>query len=281
VNSKLTNPKYSQEWDLNTGKIVREYTNHGAHISAIQLRPIWRNSTIAAPEIAQDADGPSITMNIAPKKGDVADTDIKMDETAAVKDATDDSMVIENTDGPVATPLSEEGDMNSLFGDDDEAETDEKKMVTQIEVDATASTAVPNIKIDKPVDTVDIPSAPAPEVSPTKTKGRRRASTLKKADDLYSDDEAASPSHAGPVPRFATAAQPKIARAGLPTLSPAQYKDYSDDVILVASMDGQVALHDRRVGSSRVGRLETTEKTPPWCMSVSFDGDRGGRLPRN
>lgn len=39
--------------------------------------------------------------------------------------------------------------------------------------------------------------------------------------------------------------------------------------MLVTSLDGEVALHDRRVGGSLVGKLESGPKTPPWCMSVS------------
>lgn len=58
-------------------------------------------------------------------------------------------------------------------------------------------------------------------------------------------------------------------RVGLPSLTPATYKEFSDDIMLVASLDGEVALHDRRIGSSLVGKLESGPKTPPWCMSVS------------
>lgn len=71
----------------------------------------------------------------------------------------------------------------------------------------------------------------------------------------------------------APAARPKPVRAGLPALTPAEYKDYSEDVMLVASYDGEVALHDRRVHQSKVGKLETGEKTPPWCMSACWSSD--------
>jgi len=60
-------------------------------------------------------------------------------------------------------------------------------------------------------------------------------------------------------------------RVGLPPLVPETYRQFSDDVMLVASMDGEVALHDRRIGSSLVGKLEGSLKSGPWCMSVSVD----------
>ena len=58
-------------------------------------------------------------------------------------------------------------------------------------------------------------------------------------------------------------------RVGLPPLIPETYRQFSDDVMLVASMDGEVALHDRRIESSLVGKLEGSLKSGPWCMSVS------------
>ncbi|KAJ9094013.1 hypothetical protein QFC20_006993 [Naganishia adeliensis] len=70
-------------------------------------------------------------------------------------------------------------------------------------------------------------------------------------------------------------AKPNIqAKQGLPTLTPTMYRQFSDDVMLVSAIDGEVALHDRRVaGNTLVGRLESSEKTPPWCMSACFSSD--------
>lgn len=55
----------------------------------------------------------------------------------------------------------------------------------------------------------------------------------------------------------------------IPTLSPTNYKAFSNDVLMTSSMDGQVTLIDRRMGSDPVaGRLIAGERAPPWCMSV-------------
>jgi hypothetical protein len=58
-------------------------------------------------------------------------------------------------------------------------------------------------------------------------------------------------------------------RVGLPPLAPETYRQFSDDVMLVASMDGEVALHDKRIESTLVGKLEGSLKSGPWCMSAS------------
>lgn len=56
-----------------------------------------------------------------------------------------------------------------------------------------------------------------------------------------------------------------------PVLDPLSYTMFSPDMLLTASIDGQVVLWDRRVHTPGrgVGRLWMSEKTPPWCVSVS------------
>lgn len=70
--------------------------------------------------------------------------------------------------------------------------------------------------------------------------------------------------HAGPS---------RSAANNIPLLSPTEYKQFSSDVLLTSSMDGQVTLSDRRVGGA-VGRLQPGERAPPWCMSVSCSNGR-------
>lgn len=56
-----------------------------------------------------------------------------------------------------------------------------------------------------------------------------------------------------------------------PILDPATYATFSPDLLMTAHVDGQVILWDRRVNTpgNGVGRMWMSEKTPPWCMSVS------------
>jgi transcriptional activator SPT8 len=75
-----------------------------------------------------------------------------------------------------------------------------------------------------------------------------------------------------------TASQKPSVQAGLapppkkptiPMLDPVTYGEYSSDILLAASIDGQVVLWDRRAQThGGVGRLEMSEKCPPWCLSV-------------
>jgi transcriptional activator SPT8 len=90
---------------------------------------------------------------------------------------------------------------------------------------------------------------------------------------------------AGPgVSALAQQAPRTGAASGIPVLSPAIYRQFSDDVLLYSSMDGQVVLVDRRVPSYEgtsggVGRLLPGERAPPWCMSVSGHLERGEDVP--
>lgn len=54
-------------------------------------------------------------------------------------------------------------------------------------------------------------------------------------------------------------------------LDPVSYADFSNDILMTASFDGQVTLWDRRASGMRgVGNLEANEKAPPWCISVRY-----------
>lgn len=62
---------------------------------------------------------------------------------------------------------------------------------------------------------------------------------------------------------------PPPKKPAIPLLDPVNYGEFSNDVLLAASIDGQVVLWDRRARTDRgVGRLEMSEKCPPWCLSV-------------
>jgi transcriptional activator SPT8 len=56
-----------------------------------------------------------------------------------------------------------------------------------------------------------------------------------------------------------------------PLLDPTEYATYSPDLLMTAAIDGQIILWDKRVNTvgKGVGRLWMSEKTPPWCLSVT------------
>lgn len=49
----------------------------------------------------------------------------------------------------------------------------------------------------------------------------------------------------------------------------------NDNVLMTTSMDGQCLIWDRREPSHRVRRLPIPDRTPPWCLSVSFLHQQG------
>ncbi|KAF9792221.1 WD40 repeat-like protein [Thelephora terrestris] len=63
-----------------------------------------------------------------------------------------------------------------------------------------------------------------------------------------------------------------IAKNAPPLLDPHTYSTYSSDVLMTASIDGQIFLWDRRVEAqgNGVGRLFMSERTPPWCVSACW-----------
>lgn len=72
-------------------------------------------------------------------------------------------------------------------------------------------------------------------------------------------------------PTAQSTARSAVAPKGAPpVLDPLTYMTFSPDVIMTASIDGQIILWDVRVHAqgTGVGRLWMSEKTPPWCMSV-------------
>jgi len=55
-----------------------------------------------------------------------------------------------------------------------------------------------------------------------------------------------------------------------PLLDASSCAMFSSDILMIAAIDGQIMLWDKRVNSpgTGVGRLWMSEKTPPWCVSV-------------
>lgn len=80
----------------------------------------------------------------------------------------------------------------------------------------------------------------------------------------------AYPSHVQ-MPQQKTVAAAIAPKNAPPVLDPLSYSTYSPDVLMVASIDGQIVLWDKRVHTPGrgVGRLWMSDKTPPWCVSVS------------
>jgi transcriptional activator SPT8 len=85
----------------------------------------------------------------------------------------------------------------------------------------------------------------------------------------YQPPQPAPPVTSRPVSKPAAPIPPP--KNAPPLLDRIGYSSFSSDLLMTAYVDGQVILWDRRVSSpgKGVGRLWMSEKTPPWCLSVS------------
>lgn len=75
------------------------------------------------------------------------------------------------------------------------------------------------------------------------------------------------------LPAARAAATAPVPKNAPPLLTRNEYSSFSSNMLMIASIDGQVVLWDRRANTPQrgVGRLEMNEKTAPWCVSVSPD----------
>ncbi|TCD64644.1 Transcription factor spt8 [Steccherinum ochraceum] len=151
----------------------------------------------------------------------------------------------------------------------------------------------------KPMDTqpIDpppqIPPPPAPASAPPQEEDAKSDTSF---DPLFDDEPDADgdagqskaggaangdggiayPSHAQ-MPQQRTVAAAIAPKNAPPVLDPLSYSTYSPDVLMVASIDGQIVLWDKRVHTPGrgVGRLWMSDKTPPWCVSACWSADGG------
>ncbi|WWD18894.1 hypothetical protein CI109_103349 [Kwoniella shandongensis] len=273
-----------REWDLNTGQTVRTYPTHGAQLSSLALRPFSqlpsptpspRNGNDEEEEEETAKENISISMGpdffekrssngddvqvAEPPAGEEVDKPIADDEVArSSPPQTQTNGDVEMADAN--TPVSHD----SLFGDDD--------------ADADGETVPPSVL---PTNAATTPTNNNTSPKP-KPLGIALPGGQNRPPPITTTTEQPTPSSSSAAPLFVTPQSgggQQSARHGaadtIPLLSPTSYKDFSDDILLTSSMDGQVVLIDRRVPSYEgtgvgVGRLMPGERAPPWCMSACW-----------
>ncbi|KAL7423529.1 Transcription factor spt8 [Cryptotrichosporon argae] len=285
-----------REWDLNTGQTVRTYPSHGAQISSLSLRPANAPSS-PAPNIAISA-GPDFfdkpEQPPAPAAAAEADASTAPDPPTAAGGGDAPPAPASSPPGGVdmASAKSPES-YDPLFDDDADADGDaqgESVPVTEAATptagvsasanglalgangtaaDGPAALAAAKMNMAKPSLSLALPGVPKPS-----------AAALPNPNPPSSSASSTS--------RLFNPAAPSVGRTAaastIPLLSPASYRAFSGEVMLVSSMDGQVTLVDRRIPSrgagagpggalEGVGRLLPGDKAPPWCMSACWSGD--------
>ena len=242
-----------QEWDLNTGRTARTFPTHGAQISSLSLRPSHPPSPSPSPRaIDQDADptesqGDKINVSVSVGEGFFAADRPPQQSSSVEADATLEESQIPSSP-PVISPalppidIDMASDHDSLFDDDAEGED----VPASINPSA-AATPLPNGDSAIP----RISALALPGIAPPSD-----LNTVPQSSPLFAPRSASSKGF-----------DRGSAASNIPLLSPTAWRTYSDDVLLMSSMDGQVALLDKRQPTV-IGRLAGAERSPPWCMSV-------------
>ncbi|KAJ9118653.1 hypothetical protein QFC22_003873 [Naganishia vaughanmartiniae] len=253
-----------KQWDLNTGQVIRTFTKHRGQISSLQMRPENVGAGMG------NSLAPSLMVGNLGEKAD-SSTEIQAerqaDESKPHRSTTED---VEMKDLQEAEDGLEDAaggsDYDSLFGDEDGEKDDGEDTDDRPDKASTANpTSSTDVQVQAGTDGFDFPFDGPPA-----------------ATALNKPVTAALPPPPPPPPPSKPSStngkKPNLPvggkQQGLPVLTPAMYRQFSDDVMLASGIDGEVALHDRRIaGDTLVGRLESSEKTPPWCMSACFSSD--------
>jgi transcriptional activator SPT8 len=262
---------------LNTGQTVRTYPTHGAQLSSIALRPFSHPlspSPSPKPDAEKEAPKEKISVSVGPDFFEKRQPEANAEPNGvAEKDGPDSSS--DTIDAPAEdnVPAAEAGiEVKPVVNDDidmDKASSHDSLFDEDLDVDGETAPASNDITI-----------APTPSPHPTITAtGSAQKSPLKPTPLNLALPGMQKPGVESKTGSSSNPGVPSSGRAGaasnIPLLSKTSYKQFSEDVILYSSMDGQVVLIDRRVpsygGASGVGvgRLMPGEKAPPWCMSVS------------
>lgn len=292
-----------QEWDLNTGQTVRTYPTHGPQLSSLALRPFGLPlSPSPSPRAGDEEDGPreNISVSVGPdfferKEGSVHDAEAQNAVEANGEHPSAGSPVPDqaNVGGDEESGQNESNGPNgltgaiidagadvdmdkasshdSLFDEDEDADADGVAESDSVAPSNDVTNTATNTAAATPTSVVPSVSV-RPQTLALALPGVPRANSAGSA-----AGSSAAPNRSGTGTGASAPAQ-QAPRAGaassIPVLSPATYRQFSDDVLLYSSMDGQVVLIDRRVPSYEgtsggVGRLLPGERAPPWCMSVS------------
>ncbi|KDQ60948.1 hypothetical protein JAAARDRAFT_31941 [Jaapia argillacea MUCL 33604] len=249
----------AMHWDLNTGQIVRKFTSHGAQLAVIAVRPLSTSSSDGFhPNVDVEFSRPF--SNIYDPEDSVAAMDAELTQvlTQELLEPTSgditNSTLLGNTNEPLVRNLPRrESDAKSdasfdpLFDDepDGDAEMDDSLFPR---TPLTPGLSMPGADVPQIPGTGGVPPGiPNAPSQPQVARPNIRTS-------------------------FSQAAVPKNAP---PLLDPASYATFSPDLLMIASVDGQVMLWDRRVQTpgTGVGRLWMSEKTPPWCVSACWSAN--------
>ncbi|WFD27950.1 Transcription factor spt8 [Malassezia nana] len=279
-----------QQWDLNTGQVVRSYDGHSGQISSIVFRPLHAPS-VAPPSAATELESVAtdamdeepgaqspllhdLEQDLAQDLGDIAsDAKEEPDEHSAT-DSDADAEGEDETDGE--GDVDEDGD--SLFGDQDDSFRDPDNGEVDVDMhaegmdDQETKPAASSTEEHANKDAVNNTNThKADAIGPTIALPGRKADASSEKEPSTAPSEPPKEDKKLPKPLFGS------------MMSAWQYdadvSRFSNDLFLTSTLSGQVMLWDRRVNSSSkqgVRALALPAGTPPWCTSVCWNhtGDK-------
>lgn len=261
------------DWDLNTGKTIREFEGSGSQISALETRPL---SSLPVPEVADEVpetNGTLSTDNADPTRPrgaglDGNESDTKPDPTP---------------NGTAASPVDSlfgGNDADSLFGDDtidaappggnfgdDEDDEFSRAIVSGIREQEDTQ----DQRVDHPPTGVDTVMGGVEEVpNTTIIKGEvsnQDAPEAKPASEVEATDAAEGPRNGLPHSEDDPSTSKPSTHLDQPPSVPAK----ADSTFLAASIDGGLRIWDKRQPKA-VAKM-TPKNVPPWCMNATWSPD--------
>jgi transcriptional activator SPT8 len=239
-------PGLHQQWDLNTGQIARKFIAHGSQLVGIAVRPITSGYSRANVPTAKNTAEDSGATHFRP-------TEPMQVSTQSTEPASGKSGAV----GKISSTMAS-NNLTSTQSDGHAANSTQAA-----DSDAKSEMSYDPLFDDEP----DADGEPESENNGQWQQGQKMDVLTFQGGLTTLAIPSQSTSQASGRVSMSSAAVPKNTP---PLLDSANYATFSPDILMTASIDGQIILWDKRVNTPRkgVGRLEMSEKTPPWCVSV-------------
>ena len=269
------------DWDLNTGKIIRNFEGSGGQLSALETRPL---SSLPVPEASGDIVEPNGTFS--------TDSTVKPRINGNAIDASDrdaqHEVVINGDVGSPADSLFGGNDGDSLFGDNENEASGAPSGGNFVDDDDDEfSRAIANGIRDQEHDGEQEKTNKDLD-GDTKMKDASQSSTTAPINGTIqmpkSPDTGAVTDH---VVDYEVSGLPETTRNGLPHSSDMissggesgenssadilEGSSSSDSTLLAASFDGSLRVWDKRQ-KTPIAKI-TPQNVPPWCMNACWSPD--------
>lgn len=289
VNDLTTN---QQQWDLNTGQVVRSFDGHSGQISSIVFRPLFVPSMTSTSAAAEQEALPSESMDVDPVltsplvndlENDLAQEldgaasdakdDVKPDDEDSIMDSEADAEGEDEADGDGEA----DEDNDSLFGDQEDTSRDiGSGDVNSTDMDTTD---------DRKGTALDLPSDQFSKAGAHDNALQKNVEAGGAAIALPgSKSEAQLETKELPTLNVPSKEDKKLPKPMFGSMTSAWQFDadisqFSSDIFLTSTLSGQVMIWDRRMDTKAkpgVRALELPAGTPPWCTSVCWNhtGDK-------